>query len=189
VQRIQQIILIVSTVLGSWLGMQAAHELGHVVGAWLTGGQVARVVLYPLTISRTDFARNPSPLVVVWAGPVIGVVLPLALWGGAVCLRCPEVYLPRFFAGFCLLANGAYIGGGSFYRVGDAGEMLRHGSPSWLLWSFGALTVPLGLCLWHQQGRYFGFGQTTGRVNSRPAFASLAGFVALILLGLVVGGE
>src|SRR5260221_4916233 len=51
--RFHQIILIVSTLLGSWLGMQAVHELGHVIGAWLTGGQVSQVVLHPLTISRT----------------------------------------------------------------------------------------------------------------------------------------
>ena len=59
-------ILMASTLLGSWLGMQAVHELGHVFGAWLTGGRVQQVVLHPLTISRTDLAENPSPLVVVW---------------------------------------------------------------------------------------------------------------------------
>jgi Peptidase M50B-like len=70
VRRLNQIVLILSTVLGSWLGMQAIHESGHVFGAWLTGGRVTRVVLHPLTISRTDLAHNPSPLAVVWAGPV-----------------------------------------------------------------------------------------------------------------------
>lgn len=65
--RVHQAVLIGSTVLGSWLGMQAVHEAGHVVGAWLTDGRVARVVLHPLTISRTDLAENPRPLAVVWA--------------------------------------------------------------------------------------------------------------------------
>ena len=67
--RLLQIVLIGSTVVGSWLGMQAVHEAGHVLGAWLTGGRVARVVLHPLTISRTDLAENPWPLAVVWARP------------------------------------------------------------------------------------------------------------------------
>ena len=31
-------ILLVSVILASWLGMQAVHEYGHVLGAWLTGG-------------------------------------------------------------------------------------------------------------------------------------------------------
>src|SRR4051794_27203810 len=81
VQRLHQWVLITSILLASWLGMQAVHELGHVVGAWLTGGRVARVVLHPLTISRTDFDKNPHPLIVVWAGPILGCVLPLAAWG------------------------------------------------------------------------------------------------------------
>jgi len=50
VKRLDQIILIASTVLASWLGMQALHELGHVFGAWITGGEVKRVVLNPLLI-------------------------------------------------------------------------------------------------------------------------------------------
>jgi hypothetical protein len=37
-------VLILSIVLASWLGMQVVHEFGHVVGAWLTGGQVSQVV-------------------------------------------------------------------------------------------------------------------------------------------------
>src|SRR5438105_1787209 len=102
--------------------MQAVHESGHVFGAWLTGGRVARVVLHPLTISRTDVADNPHPLVVVWAGPIFGVVVPLLLWGAAAASRLPGAFLLRFFAGFCLLANGLYIGVGSFDRVGDCGE-------------------------------------------------------------------
>src|SRR5881394_1603306 len=99
--------------------MQAVHESGHLLGAWLTGGRVARVVLYPLTISRTDLAENPNPLPVVWAGPVFGILLPLALWGAAVALRMPGAFVLRFFAGFCLIANGAYIAAGSLDGIGD----------------------------------------------------------------------
>jgi hypothetical protein len=150
--RLHQVVLIGSAVLGSWLGMQAVHEFGHVAGAWLTGGRVARVVLHPLTISRTDLAEDPRPLLVVWAGPVLGCLLPLGAWGLAAALRRPWAYLPRFFAGFCLVANGAYIAGGSFDEGGDAGVMLRHGSPAWSLWAFGAAAVPAGLALWHRQG-------------------------------------
>src|SRR5262249_34871163 len=79
-KRLPQLTLIVSTLVASWLGMQAVHELGHVLGAWLTGGRVARVVLHPLTISRTDLGHNPSPLAVVWAGPVFGALAPVLLW-------------------------------------------------------------------------------------------------------------
>src|SRR5207244_10528916 len=110
VDRLHQVVLITSTVLGSWLGMQAVHESGHVVGAWLTGGRVDKVVLHPLTISRTDLAHNPHPLPVVWAGPIVGIVIPLLLWASAARLGMPGTFVLRFFAGFCLLANGLYIG-------------------------------------------------------------------------------
>jgi hypothetical protein len=189
VRRLNQAVLIVSTVLGSWLGMQDVHEFGHVVGAWLTGGQMARVVLHPLTISRTDLTVNPHPLVVVWAGPLVGCLLPLAAWGLVAALRWPWVYLPRFFAGFCMIANGAYIACGAFEGIGDAGVMLRHGSPLWWLLGFGIVTVPAGLWLWHKQGPYFGLGPGKGQVSVAAAYACLAALVILIALGLVVNGE
>jgi hypothetical protein len=188
-KRLDQAVLIGSAVLGSWLGMQAVHEFGHVLGAWLTGGRVARIVLYPLTISRTDLADNPHPLPVVWAGPVFGVLLPLALWGAAAGLGMPGAFLLRFFAGFCLIANGAYIAGSSFDGAGDCGQMLRHGSPIWQLWLFGAATVPAGLWLWHRQGGHFGLGRPGGEVSPGAAYSALAATVILAALGLVVGGE
>ena len=148
--------------------MQAVHELGHVAGAAITGGRVVRVVLHPLTISRTDVAPNPRPLVVVWAGPVVGVLAPLATWGVWRALRIPGVFVLRFFAGFCLVANGAYLAGGSLGGVGDCGEMLRHGTPMWMLWLFGAVTIPLGLWLWHGQGEHFGLGREAPAALETP---------------------
>jgi hypothetical protein len=187
VKRLHQGTLIVSVLLSSWLGMQAVHESGHVLGACLTGGRVARVVWHPLTISRTDLSHNPRPLFVVWAGPVFGALLPLALWGVAAGL--PGAFVLRFFAGFCLIANGAYIGGGSFDRIGDCGEMLRHGSGLWQLWLFGAVAVPAGLWLWHRQGPHFGLGPAEGRVSIGVTFASLAVCFLLVALAFAVGGE
>jgi hypothetical protein len=189
VNRLHQGILIISVVLGSWLGMQAVHESGHVLGVWLTGGRIARVVLHPLTISRTDLIHNPNPLVVVWAGPLVGVLLPLLFWCLAAGLRMPGAFILRFFAGFCLIANGAYIAGGSFARIGDCEPMLRHGSPLWLLWLFGALTIPAGLWLWHRQGAHFGLGTDARQVSAGVAYASLIAFLALLVLDLLVGGE
>ena len=61
-KRVHQSTLIVSTLALSWFGMMVVHESGHVLGAWLTGGTVAKVVLHPLAISRTDLALNPQPL-------------------------------------------------------------------------------------------------------------------------------
>src|SRR5262249_59774841 len=126
---------IISVLLGSWLGMQAVHEAGHVLGAALSGGRVVRVVLHPVTISRTDLSENPHPLAVARLGPLVGVVLPLLFWGAASAARWAGTFALRFFAGFCLIANGAYLAVGSFDRIGDAGELLRLDSPPWPLWA------------------------------------------------------
>lgn len=187
--RTHQIILISSTVLGSWLGMQAVHELGHVLGAWVTGAQLTRVVLSPMTISRTDVVNNAHPLVVVWAGPMVGVVVPLVLWLCARTVRFSGAFVLRFFAGFCLIANGLYIGVGSFARVGDCGEMLRHGSALRQLWLFGAISAPIGFAMWHGQGSSFGLGAAHGHVSRPIAYASLGVCLALLLLGLAVDGR
>jgi hypothetical protein len=187
--RLHQVVLIFSMVLVSWLAMQAVHEFGHVLGAWLTGGSVAKVVLHPLTISRTDLDRNPNPLLVVWAGPAFGVLFPVAVWGVLAAFRWSAAYLVRFFAGFCLVANGGYIGAGSFLQAGDCGDMLRHGSPIGTLWLFGLLAVPTGLWLWHGQGPHFGLGQGTGKVSVKAAYACFLVCIVLVALELAFGSE
>lgn len=163
--------------------MQIVHELGHVVTAWASGGHVVGVVLHPLQISRTDVAPNPSPLLVAWAGPLLGIVLPCAAWGVARFNEMSTVYLFRFFAGFCLIANGAYLAAGIFEPVGDAAEILRLGGSSWTLGLFGLASAPVGFRLWHQLGTSFGLGDSQGRVNQRHS----AGMLILCLL--LVGGE
>ena len=43
---------------------------------------------------------NPNPLRVVWAAPLVGVMLPLILWGLLELTRVPGAFVARFFAGF-----------------------------------------------------------------------------------------
>ena len=137
-------------VLVAWFAMQAVHECGHVLAAWLSGGTIRRVVLHPLTISRTDVSPNPHPLIVAWSGPVFGILAPVALLvlRKAFSVRLSTFF--HFFAGFCLIANGAYIGAGSFYEIGDAGDLLRHGAPHWTLVAFGVVSLTTGLWIWHR---------------------------------------
>src|SRR4051812_9104354 len=102
-KRLPQFVLVGSTILASWLGMQAVHEGGHICAALLTGGEVRTIVLHPLTTSRTDLRKNPKPLLVVWAGPVIGVLFPLLMWVVVGSAKLYFSFLARFFAGFCLI--------------------------------------------------------------------------------------
>ena len=74
IRRFHLLVFVVSVAAGCWSAMMAVHELGHVVGAAMTGGTVRQVVLHPLAISRTDVGANPYPTIAVWLGPVIGCV-------------------------------------------------------------------------------------------------------------------
>jgi len=184
--HLRRIVLIAATAIASWLGMQAVHELGHCVGAWLTGGRVERVVLHPFTISRTDLSENPHPLIVAWAGPLLGTLAPLALWLVAKAVQMQLEFLLRFFAAFCLLANGLYIGLGSIDHIGDCGEMLKHGSQLWQLWLFGLLTAPLGLVLLNKLAAPFGVGPNAHPVSRSAAYFAAAVAVSLFVLGLTL---
>lgn len=187
IHRRDRAILIVSTILGSWLGMQMVHEFGHVTGAWMTGGRVSRVSLDPLGFSRTDLSPNPRPLAVAWSGPAFGALLPLVLGLVAVRLRMPGAFVVRFFAGFCLLVNGVYLAIGSFDRVGDCGDILRLGSTRWQLWLFGALAIPAAFACWHRQAKCFGFGKEGHPISRGVAVATLAVFLVLAVIGFAVG--
>jgi hypothetical protein len=181
--RVAQVTLLAGCGALFWLTMQAAHELGHVLGAVASGGIVTQVVLHPLMISRTDVQPNPSPAVVVWAGPLVGSLAPGLAWIIARWIKSALEYLLRCWCGFCLIANGAYIAGGVMLPVGDAQSMLQTGSPAWLLLLFGLVSVPAGLWCWHKQGRHFGLGPQSQPVNRGHTLD------VVVLLVAVVGAE
>lgn len=172
--------VLIGSLLGlSWIGMQAVHELGHVAAAWASGGTVVRVVVHPLTVSQTVVRPNPRRAIVAWSGPVGGMLLPLAAWGFASWLRFDSTYLWRFFAGFCLVANGAYLGIGSLASLGDAQVLLRHAQPPIALVLLGVLGVVAGLGLWHGESPQF--GGRGAAVNPRHAAVLLASWVVVVV--------
>jgi hypothetical protein len=185
--RLFQALLIFSTAGLSWLLMMAVHEAGHVLHGWCSGAQLAAVHLPLVGFSRTDFAANPHPLFVAWGGAIWGSALPLTILAIARCFAAKRhVYLLAWFAGFCLIANGAYLFGGAFLTGGadDGGVILQHGGAHWQLFSFGIVTVAAGLYLWNGLGPYFGLGSSRGQVDRTAAAAvtfALAGVVLTLL--------
>jgi hypothetical protein len=183
--RTRQLVFVVSMLSLSWLGMMIVHELGHIAGAMLTGGHVQRVVLHPAAISRTDVAPNPHPALVVWMGPVTGVLLPSIAFLSMARRRGTSVVMVGFFAGFCLIANGAYISLGAFDRVGDCGEMLRTGTPLWVMLAFGAAAIPAGLVIWHRLGSLGEFWRQPERVSTRLLAWTVSVTVCVIVAELL----
>jgi hypothetical protein len=187
--RAYQGLLILSTLGLSWLGMQIVHEAGHVLLAWIGGETVHRVILHPLAISRTDSSHDHHPLLVAWGGPALGALLPLVALGAAKLVRAGDSYLFQFFAGFCLITNGSYLGIGSFEGVGDAGDLIRHGTPRGVLIAFGVVAVPLGLHLWNGLGPSFGLGNVEGRVSRRAALGTLVVLAVVVIVELLASGR
>ena len=145
-------LLLLPFVYACWLGMMAVHEAGHVLHARVSGGVVERVSIPLVGFSLTSDAVNPRPGFVAWGGAVWGCVIPLVLL--AVLVRAPRAIRSgaQFFAGFCLIANGVYVGVGWTTGAGDAGELRQHGTPVWSLVVFGIVATALGLFLWHLLG-------------------------------------
>lgn len=184
-QRINQALFAISILAICWLGMMAVHELGHVIGALLTGGVVQQVVLHPLAISRTDVGPNPNPAMVVWFGPIFGAMAPVIAWLLIPRSRTIARNITGFFAGFCLITNGAYIGIGSFEGVGDCREMLRTGSPFWLLLLFGVVAITAGLLFWHRLGSLREFLSDPATPDRRVSWVVFGGLVTIVILELL----
>lgn len=150
---------VVALIYASWLAMMAIHELGHVIHAYLSGGRVSLVYFHPLEFSRTDLSINPHPQFVAWGGAIWGSLLPLLAFG-LIRRLCPRLSNPAcFFAGFCLIVNGAYIGLGWIDKAGDAGTLLRTGASPWTMTAAGLLAIASGLYLWHRLGPRFGLAR------------------------------
>jgi hypothetical protein len=150
--RLMRVLLVPVAVYAGWLAMMIVHEGGHVLHAAVSGGVVERVDVPLLGFSQTHFTSNPRPHFVAWGGPVWGCVIPLLLLG--VLTRAPRRlrHAAQLFAGFCLIANGAYLGVGWTSNVGDAGDLRSHGTPPWVMITFGVITASAGLFLWHLLG-------------------------------------
>jgi hypothetical protein len=131
-KRQHLLVLIGSTLAFSWLAMQAVHELGHVVGAMLSGGRVDQVILHPATISQTRLAANPHPQFVAWMGPILGVALPVAGLFGLVTIP----------AGLWL-----WHGLGRHFGLGRGGHV--DSADAYVMLTMAALVVVLELVISH----------------------------------------
>ena len=164
----------VSTAGFSWLAMMVVHESGHVFNACLSGGIVSKIVLHPLAFSQTDLSVNPHPLFVAWGGATWGCLIPLGLLACVHFIARNYRYLFAWWAGFCLIANGAYLAcgwlfSGSGHAADDANVILQNGGARWQLVIFGLIALPIGLWLWNGLGPNFGLGPARGKVDRKAA--------------------
>lgn len=185
--RSWQILLIVSTLAFSWLAMMVVHEAGHVLHLEASGGSIEQLTLHPLKLSHTLPGANPHPLITVVGGPLWGVMLPLLIWWIIRQVAPARSYLAAFYAGFCLVANGAYLVGDAVLQGGDGREFIQHGIPPWALIAAGLPVVAAGLYVWHGLGPHFGLAKSPAQIPQSDALAMAALTTTLILVELVFG--
>ena len=130
----------VGLLLVGWCVMGFAHEGGHVVGGWLGGGTLRDFWPGPWPPPHSRFQPDPRPLLTLWAGPVLGCAVPLALAG---LIRRRWAW---FVADFCLLANGCYLAVSWLTgdRLLDAPRLLAEGAAPASIAAFAAVTGGVG---------------------------------------------
>lgn len=141
--------------------MTFTHELGHILAGWSCGGTLRSADLRPWHLPYSIFDPDPHPLVTLWGGPALGVVLPL---GVALLVRRPWIW---FIAYFCLLANGAYLAAAwvSGDRYLDTPQLLRHGAHPAIVAMYCLLAIGFG---------YVGFRRHCIRMLSSTARGTAA---------------
>jgi hypothetical protein len=112
-------------------------------------------------------------------------LFPVLFLMAARLFRSPGLYLFRFFAGFCLIANGLYLIVDSFGRGGDGGTLIHNGASQWELIGFGIITAPVGFWLWHGLGPHFGLGAAQGRVSRSATVVSICLLAITVVTELV----
>lgn len=124
----------------SWVCMTFTHELGHLVGGWSGGGTLQAADLLPWHLPYSLFEPDPHPLLTLWCGPILGVIVPL----GMATVRRRE--WGWFITNFCLLANGAYLA--TAWAAGDSyldtPQLLVHGAHPLTIGVYCTLTIGLG---------------------------------------------
>ncbi|WP_404309003.1 hypothetical protein [Neorhodopirellula lusitana] len=133
-------LLFVGLLAISWCVMTFLHECGHVFGGFLCGAKLTEVELAPWRLPYSMHSPDPYPLVTLWAGPLVGVAVPVAL---AALIASRWAWL---IADFCLVANGSYLALAwlSGDRLLDTQRLLDAGAHPALILAFCVLTIVPG---------------------------------------------
>lgn len=134
-------------IIASWVVMTFTHETGHVIGGICGGGTLVTVDLLPWHLPYSIFEPDPFPLVTLWSGLILGILMPISV---ALIVQRQWIW---FIAHFRVLANGVYVGTGWFSkdRYLDTPQLLEHGASSTSIAIYCMMTIGFG---------YIGFRQS-----------------------------
>ncbi len=152
----RRIVRFLLLLIATWTVMTFTHEMGHIIGGTCCGGVLKSADLLPWHLPYSIFDPDPFPLVTLWAGLLIGVLVPVVF---AVIFQRDGMW---FIANFCVLANGAYIATAWFSgdRYLDTPKLLEHGASPITIAVYCLLTIGFG---------YVGFRRSCISALSKPA--------------------
>lgn len=138
--RVQRMIAFTLLLVLSWIVMSFLHELGHLIGGWWGGGTLVACELAPWRLPYSLHSPDPNPRLTLWAGPLVGVILPAA---AALIIRRRWA---TFIADFCLIANGSYLATAWLAgdRLLDTPRMLAAGIHPLAIAIYCAITIGIG---------------------------------------------
>ncbi len=120
--------------------MTFTHECGHIIGGMTGGATLTDFDLAPWRMPYSLHSPDPHPLVTLWAGPLLGIAVPMGL---ATLVRQRWAW---FIADFCLIANGGYLALAwlSGDRFLDTSRLLDAGASPAAIMLYCVLTIGLG---------------------------------------------
>ena len=126
--------------------MTTTHEIGHLLGGWLSGATLTDVELAPWRLPYSLHQPDPHPLTTLWFGPLFGVAAPCVV---GLLVRRSAI---RFVADFCLLGNGLYLALAwiSTDRFLDTQRLLEAGASRTTIVLFCLMTIGLGYVRFRQ---------------------------------------
>ena len=128
-----------------WYPISMVHEIGHYAFARIGGATGVEIVWRNYVFSETIRTGSRWPILDVWMGPVIGIIIPLVI---AYTLRKTKLAeWVAWFAAIACIANGLYIGIGWMDVGGDSSDMITQGCPLAFLIGFGLSSFSIGLFL------------------------------------------
>lgn len=180
--RSTRLITFVLWLAWAWIAMTLSHELGHVFFGLLGGARLIQLELRPWHLPYSLLANDSHPLATLWAGPILGCVVPLI---AATIARRPACW---FVAWFCMLANASYLllaylsGDGEL----DSIKMIAAGSRPLEILGAVALSLPIGYIQFRRSCRDLLSGQTPP-MSPRGLRASAAALLVVLGIQTAVG--
>jgi len=162
--------------------MTVSHELGHVVSGLAGGARLTHLELRPWHFPQSHLVNDNHPLLTLWAGPVLGCLLPLLV---AFILRRPACW---FVAWFCVVANAAYLLLGYYSGNGelDSAKMIHAGARPLELLAAVTIALPPGYWKFRQASIGLITGQTPA-FSRRGLWISSAALLTVLIVQAAAG--